>query len=133
MCSRRLDAKEVIFPTEGEFTFPIADGQIQTLGGDPELRTSNLGWLRPIQGKGDVDFLGELEVSFPQPHDSFPVAGEVVNDFWSMSGSFIFRHHIERRVKLYSPREESFPFPLKYIDVTRTTGYEFGWQAREAH
>ena len=43
------------------------------------------------------------------------------DDFWSMSGSFIYRHHVERRVKLYSPREESFPIPLKYIDVSRTT------------
>ena len=38
-----------------------------------------------------------------------------------MSGSFIYRHHVEPRVKLYSPREESFPIPLRYIDVTRTT------------
>ena len=38
-----------------------------------------------------------------------------------MSGNFIYRHHGEPRVKLYSPREESFPIPLKYIDVTRTT------------
>ena len=30
------------------------------------------------------------------------------------------RHHVEPRDKLYSPREESFPNPLKYIDVTRT-------------
>ena len=43
------------------------------------------------------------------------------NDFWSMSGNFIYRHHVEPRVKLYSPREESFPIPLKYIDVSRTT------------
>ena len=48
-------------------------------------------------------------------------AGEAINDFWSMSGSFVYRHHVEPRVKLYSPREESFPIPLKYIDVTRTT------------
>ena len=27
----------------------------------------------------------------------------------------------EPKVKLYSPREESFPIPLKYIDVSRTT------------
>ena len=33
-----------------------------------------------------------------------------------------YRHHVEPRVELYSPREESFyPIPLKYIDVTRTT------------
>ena len=30
-------------------------------------------------------------------------------------------HHVELRVKLHSPREESFPIPLKYIDVSRTT------------
>ena len=38
-----------------------------------------------------------------------------------MSGNFIYRYHVEPRVKLYSPREESFPIPLKYIDVSRTT------------
>ena len=76
---------------------------------------------RPIQGDSHVDFLGESDGSLPQPHDSLPVAGEAMNDFWSMSGSFKNRHHVEPRVKLYSPREESFPIPLKYIDVTRTT------------
>ena len=76
---------------------------------------------RPIQGEGHVDFLGESEGSFPQPQDSLPDAGEAINDFWSMSGSFIYRHHVEPRVALYSPREESFPVPLQYIDVTRTT------------
>ena len=76
---------------------------------------------RPIQGECDLDFLGESEGSLPQPQDSLPDAGEAINDIWSMSGSFIYRHHVEPRVKLYSPREESFPTPLKYIDVTRTT------------
>ena len=38
-----------------------------------------------------------------------------------MSGNFIYRHHVEPRVQLYSPREESFPIPLRYIDVSRTT------------
>ena len=119
--SKRLNAKEVIFPKEGEFIFPIADGRIKTPGEDQELRTSTLIRPRPIQGEGHVDFLGESEGSFPQPHDSFLDAGEVMDDFWSMSGNFIYRHHVEPRVKLYSPREESFPFPLKYIDVSRTT------------
>ena len=91
------------------------------LGGDQELRRSTLIRHRPIQGEGHVDFLGESEGFLPPPHDSFPDAGEAINDFWSMSGNFIFRHHVEPRVKLYSPREESFPIPLKYIDVTRST------------
>ena len=38
-----------------------------------------------------------------------------------MSRNCIYRHHVEPRVKFYSPREESFPIPLKYIDVSRTT------------
>ena len=119
--SKILNAKEVIFPKQGEFIFPIADGRIKTLGGDQDLRTSTLVRHRPIQGEGHVDFLGESEGSLPQPHDSFSDAGEAINDFWSMSGNFIFRHHVEPRVKLYSPREESFPIPVKYIDVSRTT------------
>ena len=35
--------------------------------------------------------------------------------------NFIYRHHVEPKVKLYMSKEESFPIPLKYIDVTRTT------------
>ena len=35
--------------------------------------------------------------------------------------NFIYRHHVEPRVKLYSPREESFPIQIKYIDASRTT------------
>ena len=119
--SIRLNAKEVIFPKQGEFIFPIEDGRIKTFGGDQELRTSTLVRHRPIQGESNIDFLGESEGSLPQPQDSLTDAGEAINDFWSMSGSFIYRHHVEPRVKLYSPREESFPIPLKYIDVTRTS------------
>ena len=116
--SKRLNAKEVIFPKEkGEIIFPIADGRIKLPGRDQELRTSTLIRQRPIQGESHVDFLGESEGSLPPPHDSFPDAGEAINDFWYMSGNFMYRHHVEPRVKLYSPREESFPIPLKYVDV----------------
>ena len=118
--SKRLNAKEVIFPKQGEFIFPIADGRVKTPGGDQDLRTSTLVRHRTIQGESNIDFLGESEGSLPLPQDSFPDAGEAINDFWSMSGSFIYHHHVEPRVKLYSPREESFPIPLKHIDVSRT-------------
>ena len=75
---------------------------------------------RPIRGESHVDFLGESGGSLPQPHDSFPDAGEAINDFWSMPGNFTYRRRVEPRVKLNSPRVESFPIPLKYIDVFRT-------------
>ena len=120
--SKRLNAKEVIFPKEkGEFIFPIADGRIKTSGGGQELRTPTLIREHPIRGEGQRGFLGESEGSLPPPQDSLPDAGEAINDFWSLSGNFNHRHHVEPRVKLYSPREESFPIPLQYIDASRTT------------
>ena len=101
--------------------FPVADGRIKSIG-DQELRTSTLMRDHPIRGEGKRDFLGESEgPPPPPPQDSLPDASGAINDFWSMSGNFIYRHHVEPRVKLYSPREESFPIPLKYIDVSRTT------------
>ena len=54
--SKRLNAKEVIFPKQGEFIFPIADGRIKTLGGDQELRTSTLVRHRSIKGESNIDF-----------------------------------------------------------------------------
>ena len=119
---KKLNAKEVIFPKEKrEFIFPIADGRIKPLGGDQDLRTSTLIRQRPIQGESHLDFLGESEGSLPPPQDSHPDAGAAISDFWSLSRNFKNRHYVEPRVKLYSPREESFPIPLKYVDVSRTT------------
>ena len=38
--SKRLNAKEVIFPKQGEIIFPVADGRIKFVGGEQDLRTS---------------------------------------------------------------------------------------------
>ena len=74
--SKRLNAKQVIFPKEnGKFIFPVADGRNKFSGGDQKLRASTLVRHRPIQGENHVDFLGESEGSLPPPHDSFPDAG----------------------------------------------------------
>ena len=68
------------------------------------------------------DFSGEIqgELEEPRPTDSKDDA-EARRDFWSVQGDLICRHHNEPRVQLYVPKEETFPIPLKYIDVTRST------------
>ena len=119
--SKRFNSKEVIFPKQGKFFFPIADGRIKTRDGKQELRTLLWYGIDEFKERVTLTFLAESEGSFPQPHDSFLDASEAIKDLWSMSGYFIYRHLVEPRVKLYSPKKESFPIPLKYIDVTRTT------------
>ena len=68
------------------------------------------------------DLSGELqgESGESQPTETTDDA-EARADFWSIQGDFICRHHNEPRVQLYVPQEETFPIPLKYIDVTRAT------------
>ena len=114
------DSKEVITRQDGEHVLvPIADGKVQ-LSGDQVLRTSILVRDSLERGEECEDLRGESDGS-PPPQDSLPCDGEARNDFWSISGNYIHRHRVEPRVKLYSAREESFPIPLKYIDVSRTT------------
>ena len=109
--SERLNAKEVISPKEsGNFIFPAADGRIKLSGGDHELRTSTPTRHRPIQGESHLDFLGEPEGSLPPPQDSFPDAGEAINDFWSMSGNFKNRHHVEPQSQTLLAERRIFPY-----------------------
>ena len=131
---KRLNAKEVIFPKEnGKFIFPAADGRIKLSGGDQEMRTSTLIRERPIRGEGHVDFLGESEGSLAPLQDSLTDAGESISDFWSMSGNFKNRHHVEPRGKLYSTREELIPFSTEIHCRLQNYTNEFGCYARTPH
>ena len=50
--------------------------------------------------------------------------------FWGGGGVKSQTDQSQPRVKLYSPREESFPVPLRH---NQNYSHEFGCQAREAH
>ena len=43
------------------------------------------------------------------------------NDPLTIQGDFIYPQHNEPRVQICLPKEETFPIPLKYIDVTGST------------
>ena len=72
------------------------------------------------------DLSGELqgEPEVFQPTEAKDDA-EARKDFWSTQGDFICRHHIEPRVELHVPKEETLPIPLTYFDATRTTNTTF--------
>ena len=113
---RRLNAKEVLTPMKGDnFIFPVADGTVKISGGDQRPRSSTLIRDRPERGEEQI-LRGESDgLSSPTPHqdDSTLDDAEARNDFWSITGEFIYRHHVELRVGLHVPREGSFPIPLK--------------------
>ena len=121
--ARRLSAKDVLTPQRsGNFMFPVADGTVKIFGGEERLRTSTSTRDSPDRGEEQDNLRGEPDGSSSTPRrDSSWYDGEAKSDFWSMSGDVIYRHHVEPRVKLYVPTEESFPTPLKNIDITRTT------------
>ena len=122
--ARRLTAKEVLPPMKGEnFIFPVADATVKISGEDQDLRTSTLIRDHPERGEEQV-LRGESDgLSSPNSlqDDSTRDDAEAKSDVWSVAGDFIYRHHVEPRVKLYVPREEPLLFPPIYIDVTRTT------------
>ena len=47
----------------------------------------------------------QLVRSEEQPKDEITEKGEARNDFWSIEGNYIYRHHVEPRVQLYAPTE----------------------------
>ena len=118
-----LNAKEVLTSVKGEkFIFPFADGTVKISGEDQDRRTSTLIRDRPDRGEDQGNLQGESDGSSSTPlRDSSWYDGEAGNDFWSISSDFIYRHHVEPRVKLYVPKEASVPIPLNHVGATRAT------------
>ena len=86
-----LSAKEVLTPQRSETYIPNRRWNSQSV------------WERP-QGNSQRS----------QPTESKDDA-EARNDCWSIQGDFIYHHHVEPRVQLYVPKEETFPIPLSTL------------------
>ena len=117
---RRRNAKEVLITQkDGEFVFPVADASAKLTEKDhefqePTLRRESTVRRESLSGKSR----GDMEEF--QPVESKDDT-ETRNNFWSIQRDFIYRHHVEPRVHLYVPREESIRISLKYSDVIRST------------
>ena len=72
--------------------------RLQTHGGDQIFRTSTLTGDHPEGEEHKDDLRGE-----------------------SAEGNYIYRHHVDKRGKLYVPKEGSLPIPMQQIDVVMRT------------
>ena len=98
--------------------------QQNIFGGERHLRTSTSTRHRSERGE-ESEFLDGNSDEWYAPsdlqEDSTRDDEEAKNDLWSVTGEFIYRHDVVPRVKLCMSKEETFPIPTKYTDVTRTT------------
>ena len=104
---------------DGEFVFLVADGSATLSGRDYEFQEPTQTREHTVRGENlSGESQGDREEFRPEESEDDEEARE---DLWSVQGDIIYRHHVEPRVQLYVPREESFPIPLKYIDVIGST------------
>ena len=94
--ARRLNAKEVLtLKISGNFRFPVADGTVKNFGRELRLKTSTFTREAPERGEEHEGLWGESdEPSSPTPlqDDSTRDDAEATNDFWTITGNFIYRH-----------------------------------------
>ena len=112
-CERPKMVKRIIFP--------IADGTVKLSGRDQVLRTSTLIGDSPDRGRRTRKSSRRIRRVFFNPISRL-IAGSWRSQR-SIWGNYIYRHHVEPRVKLYVPREALFPIPLKYFG--RDQGYKY--------
>ena len=94
---------------------------MKPLGGYQDLRTSTLIRQRSIQGESHVDFLGESEGSLPPPHDSFPMPVKRLMIFGPYQETSYTAITLNPESNFTRREKNHSLFPLKYIDVSRTT------------
>ena len=75
------------------------------------MNSENKSFLRQYHLSGSEGPKGELQTD----------DAEARADFGSIQGEFIHRRHVEPRVHLYVPKEETFLIPPSTIDITRAT------------
>ena len=126
---RRLNPKGVLTPQRsGNFIFPIADGTVKSFERTASeiIHLVNSGSSRTRRrtrnSSSQMNYIFQHHFKTTQRR----VMKKLKNDFWTTTGEFTYRHHPEPRVKLYVPKEETFPIPMKYIDVTRTAARQQG-------
>ena len=86
--SKRLNAKEVILPKQGEFIFSNRRWTNQTSRRRSGTENIHLDTGTPISRRRSRRFSWRIR------RVSFTTSSAEIDDFWSMSGSFIYRHHV---------------------------------------
>ena len=113
--ARSLNAKVVLTPQRsGNFIFLVADGTVKIFGRAQHLGTPTTIGDRPERGDEQEVLRGESDgLSSPTPLQDGSTLddAEARNDFWSVAGDFICRHHGGTPIRTARARKKNhFPF-----------------------
>ena len=120
---KRLNAQEVIFPQKMENSFSSRRWTNQIFWRRSGTENIHLDTGTPNSRRRSRRFSWWIKrVSSTTSR----LTSEAINDFWSMSGNFIYGHHVEPRVKLYSERR-IIPYSTEIHWCVQNCRNKFGW------
>ena len=93
------------------------EGNASLPSADESLKPMDL--LRSCRSKQSAK--GNVEADKEATYERTIIEQANGDGYWRRSGDFSYRHHEVLQLKLYVPTEETFPTPMKYVDVLRQT------------
>ena len=133
--SKRLNAKEVIFPKEkGEFIFSSRRWTNKICWRRSGTENIHLDTGSPNSRRKSKEFFWRIRKSlFLPPQDSLLDAGEAINDFWSMSGNFTIPPSRWTQSQTLLAERRIIPYSTEVHWCIQNYSYKFGCQTRETH
>ena len=132
--TKRFKAGEVEIAWKyGAFCFPVAEGDLCVPGDSKEAlirrvghevyyknkqKPSEIGDRAPDEDSAQKD---DQEQTHANSSEVRPEPQQSAEDYWTLQGDMLIRHHRRQRLSLFVPDDQNLPIPLKYIDVTRQT------------
>ena len=72
--------------------------------------------------EANEDVPGDDQHSQPEASEEVrPELPESLQDYWTMQGDMLTRHHRQQRSEMFVPTDDNSPIPMKYLDVIRQT------------
>ena len=117
------------------YSFPVAQGDLRLPEDTKEALIHRVGTEVFYRNKKKPVIENEeagVEESEDAPHDDQhlhpdipgeirPEPSESTQDYWTMQGDLLIRHHRQLRSEMFVPTDDNTPIPVKYLDVMRQT------------
>ena len=129
----KAEEVEVVFKQDA-YCFPIAEGDLRLPDDTEESLIRRVGHSVYHKNKKKLHGPTHGDSAAASTDDAEPArsstsssTGEpsdrraIPEDYWTMRGDLLIRHHLQLRTELFVTTDSNLPIPLKYVDVIRQT------------